>query len=87
MLKQGKLPCSSADFMKTIAGHADSDGRTLLHEAALAATSDDTQYLFPLLRLKFPLYVEDANLDFAAFIICEIPNENTFLTCLNALMQ
>ena len=73
--------------MKTIAGHADSDSRSLLHEAALAAISDDTRYLFPLLRLKFPLYGEDVNQDFAAFIICETTNENTFLTCLNALLQ
>lgn len=35
----------------------------------------------------FPLYGEDINLDFAAFIICETPNETTFENCLSAFLQ
>ena len=87
MTKQGRLPVSTDNFMNTLANHADSDGKNLLHEAALALVEGDSQYFFALLRLKFPLYGEDQSLDFAAFIVCEVEDDNTFLSALNALLQ
>lgn len=86
MVKQGKLPVSSEEFLNIVANHADSDGKNLLHEAALTLVEGDSQYFFALLRLKFPLYGEDQNLDFAAFTICEVEDENTFQSALNSLL-
>ena len=40
-----------------------------------------------LLRMEFPLYGEDINLDFAGFQVCNARNDNTFVTCLNALIR
>ena len=37
--------------------------------------------------MEFPLYGEDANLDFSAFIVCNVQTDNTFLSCLNALIR
>ena len=73
--------------METLASHSDSEGRNLLHDAALAALDDETRYFNTLLRLKFPLYGEDANLDFAAFYICQARTDPIFTNCLVALIQ
>ena len=85
MLKEGKLPCSGEEFLKTLASHSDSEGRNLLHEAALAALDDEPRFFNTLLRLKFPLYGEDTNLDFAGFYICMARTDAIFSNCLGAL--
>ena len=74
--------------MQTLAGHQDSEGRNLLHDAALAVLeADDLRFFMGLLRMEFPLYSEDINMNFAAFTICSVQNDNTFTSCLNALMS
>lgn len=86
MLRQSRIPCKREDFMAAIAEHTDSENRNLLHDAALAAVQDDTRFFLALLRLGFPLYAEDVNLDTPGFIICSASNESTFQTCFQALM-
>ena len=85
MRKEGKLPGSQGDFMRTLASHADSDGRNLLHDAALAVAENETRYFTTLVKLGFPLYGEDAILDTPAFLLCQTKDENAFVTCFNAL--
>ena len=87
MRKQGKLPCDSTEFMKTLASHQDSEGRNLLHEAAHAVIENDPRYFTTLLHMRFPLYGEDVNLDFAAFYICKVQDEQTFVSCFKALIK
>ena len=73
--------------MATLASHQDSEGKNLLHEATQAVVlDDDVRFFMSLLRMKFPLYGEDVNLDFAAFQVCNVRNEDTFQNCLNALI-
>ena len=63
-------------------------GRNLLHLAALVASSEeDTRFFIRLLDLRFPLYSEDHNLDYPAFILCGIQNDSKFLTCYYALID
>ena len=47
----------------------------------------DVRFFMGLLRMEFPLYCEDGNLNFAAFTICTVREDNTFISCLNALMS
>lgn len=86
MLKQGKLPCTSAQFMAVIGEHRDSDGRSLLHEASLAAMEGECRFFLTLIKLGFPLYNEDGNMDTPAFLLCNMRNEAHFKQCLVALM-
>ena len=47
----------------------------------------ETRYFMALIRLKFPLYGEDHQLRFPAFIISELKSDDTFSFCLSALMK
>ena len=51
MLSQGKLPCTSAKLMAVIADHRDSEGRNLLHEAALAIHEGEIRFFSTLIKL------------------------------------
>jgi len=75
MLRQGKLPCSTQDFIATLATHTDSEGRNLMHEAARAAVEGETRFFLTLSKLRFPYYNEDNNLDTAAFIVCQVKSD------------
>ena len=50
----------------------------MLHEAAHAVLEDDVRFFMGLLRMEFPLYCEDGSLNFAAFTICQVRNDDTF---------
>ena len=53
----------------------------------MAVLEDDVRFFMGLLRMEFPLYGEDGSLNFAAFTVCKVRNDNTFMSCLNALMS
>mmetsp|Transcript_19287 Transcript_19287/g.26120 ORF Transcript_19287/g.26120 Transcript_19287/m.26120 type:complete len:134 (+) Transcript_19287:1405-1806(+) len=86
MLAQGKLPCSGAQFMGAIAEHRDSEGRNLLHEATLAVLEGELRFFLTLIKLGFPLYGEDGNLETPAFLLCGTKDEAHFKMCLTALI-
>ena len=48
---------------------------------------DDVRFFMGLLRMEFPLYCEDGSLNFAAFTVCQARNDDTFKSCLNALLS
>ena len=64
--------------MAVMGEQRDCDRRSLLHEAAMAAKEGDCRYFLNLLRLGFPLYSEDVNMDLPAFLLCDIRNEAHF---------
>ena len=37
--------------------------------------------------MEFPMYHEDSSLNFAAFVLCNVSEDSTFLNCLNALIR
>ena len=72
--------------MISLGTHTDANGHNLLHLAAQAVVEGEATFFLTLLKLRFPLYGEDAQLNFAAFTICEAADDNLFSKCLNALM-
>ena len=42
----------------------------------------ETRFFMALLRVQFPLYGEDANMDTAAFLICQVRDDQVFFDCL-----
>lgn len=70
-----------------MAGHQDSEGRNLLHDAAHAVLEGDTRFFMSLMRMEFPMYHEDASLNFAAFTLCNVKDDSTFINCMNALIR
>ena len=76
------------DLIKTCAGHKESDGKNLLHIAAAhAAQNDDTRFFISLLGLNFPLYHEDNDHNFPAFLIVDVANDSKFSSAFNALLE
>ena len=59
-----------------------------MHTAAIyAAQEDDARFFNILLTLRFPLYEEDIEGDFAPFIIAGIKGDGVFLEAFKALLK
>ena len=74
--------------METCANHKESDGKNILHTAAIyAAQNDDTRFFISLLGLSFPLYHEDDDKNFPAFLIADVSTDSKFSSAFNALLE
>ena len=86
--KAGKIGRTPACLINKVADIKEHDGKNLLHLAAMIACSeDDPRFFIRLLDLRFPLHSVDQNLDYPAFILCGIENDQKFLTCYYALIE
>ena len=60
----------------------------MLHvAAAYACKEDDARFFNTLLNLGLPMYEEDNERDFAAFLIADIRGDGVFLEAFKALVQ
>ena len=76
------------ELVETLANHQESDGKNILHTAAIyAAQNDDTRFFISLLGLGFPLYHEDNDHNFPAFLIADVSDDSKFCSSYNALLE
>lgn len=83
ILNRGDLP----NFLEKLASLKESNSeRNLLHvAAAYACKEDDSRFFNALLALDFPMYFEDREGDFGAFLIADIRGDGVFLEAFKAL--
>ena len=53
----------------------------------MAAIEGECGYFLTLVKLGFPLYSEDGNLDTPGFLLCDVRNEAHYKQCLAAFMS
>ena len=67
------MKANLTELMKGLANYKEADGKNILHvAAAYAAQNDDTRFFISLLGLGFPLYNEDNDHNFPAFLIADV---------------
>ena len=88
MIEKKALTKNPTELVETLANYQESDGKNILHmAAAYAAQNDDTRFFISLLSLNFPLYHEDSNHNFPAFLIVEVKNDSKFNNCYVSLLE